>query len=155
MKIIKSENLSESQKQRIVALWNAEYPARLRHSGTASFDEYLSKLGAPEHYLLVDENENVKGWLCCFVRDGGKWFAMIVDTTEQKKGYGSRLLNEVKKFENELNGWAIDGEADRKANGEKYPSPLGFYEKNEFKIFPEIKFENQQMSAIKILWRRS
>ncbi len=154
MKIIKTENLTDAQKHRIVELWNAEYPARLRHSGVASFDEYLSKLGNPEHYLLTDDGENLKGWLACFVRDEARWFAMIVDSSEQKKGFGSRLLSEVKKFENEINGWAIDGEGETKANGEKYPSPLGFYEKNGFEILPEIKFESETMSAVKIRWVR-
>ena len=154
MRITKTETLSDAQKERIVELWNAEYPARLRHSGIASLDEYLSKLGAPEHYLLADENENIKGWLACFVRDEAKWFAMIVDSSEQKKGYGSRLLSEVKKFESEINGWAIDGETDTKASGEKYLSPLGFYEKNGFEIFPQVRLENEQMSAVKIRWRR-
>ena len=154
MKIIKTENLTDAQKQRIVELWNAEYPARLRHSGTASLDEYLSKLGAPEHYLLTNETGVVKGWLACFTRDEAKWFAMLVDTSEQKKGYGSRLLSEVKRFENELNGWAIDGETDRKANGETYASPLGFYEKNGFEILPGVRLESETMSAVKIRWTR-
>ena len=155
MKIFKTENLTDAQKRRIVELWNAEYPARLRHSGTASLDEYLSRLGAPEHYLLTDENDQVKGWLACFERDGARWFAMIVDTSEQKKGYGSRLLTEVKKFESEINGWAIDGETDVKANGERYASPLGFYEKNGFEIFRTIRLENEQMSAVKIRWSKA
>lgn len=148
----KTANLSETEKQSIVRLWNAEYPAKLRHTGTDSLDEYLSKLGNPEHYLLTDENENVKGWLACFVRDGEKWFAMIVDSSEQKKGYGSRLLSEVKKFEPEINGWAMDHEKDLKANGETYLSPIGFYLKNGFRVLSDVRRETETMSAVKIKW---
>jgi GNAT superfamily N-acetyltransferase len=154
MNITKTENLSEEQKQSIVRLWNIEYPAQLQHSGTASFDEYLSKLGRPEHYLLTDEDENIKGWLACFVREEAKWFAMIVDTSEQKKGYGSQLLSTVKEFETEINGWVMDRNADSKANGETYRSPLGFYLKNGFEVIPDVRLENEKMSAVKIKWTR-
>ena len=154
MKITKTENLSETQKQRIVELWNAEYPAQLQHSGVDSLDEYLSKLGNPEHYLLADDNENIKGWLACFVRDEEKWFAMIVDGSEQKKGYGSMLLNAVKEFETEINGWATDHEKYDKASGETYRSPVGFYEKNDFEILPDVRLESETMSAVKIKWVR-
>jgi GNAT superfamily N-acetyltransferase len=154
MKITKTENLSDAQKQSIVELWNNEYPAKLRLSGIASFDEYLSKLGNPMHYLLTDESDVIKGWLACFMREGEKWFAMIVDTSEQKKGYGSRLLSEVKRHETEFNGWVMDHERDTKANGETYASPLGFYLKNDFEILSDIRLESETMSAVKIKWRR-
>src|SRR5215203_2848560 len=108
MKITKTENLSEAQKRSIVEIWNAEYPVQLWHPDTRSFDDYLSKLGAPVHYLLRDENDRIKGWLACFVRDGEKWFAILIDSREQKKGYGAALLNRVKESEAEINGWVID-----------------------------------------------
>ena len=154
MRITKTENLSNEQKQRIVELWNNEYPVQLRHSGTASFDEYLSKLGNPEHYLLTDDDETIKGWLASFMREGEKWFAMIVDTGEQKKGYGSRLLSKVKEFETEFNGWVMDHEQAVKANGETYASPLGFYLKNDFEVLSDVRLESETMSAVKIKWQR-
>lgn len=155
MKITKTENLSDQQKQSIVQLWNAEYPAKLQHSGTDSLDEYLSKLGNPQHYLLTDADENIKGWLACFDRDGEKWFAMIVDTSEQRKGYGSQLLTEVKKYENEVNGWAMDKNEAVKSNGETYSSPIGFYLKNGFQVLNEIRLETETMSAVKIKWSKN
>lgn len=154
MKITKTDALSEDRKQSIVRLWNAEYPARLRHADTASFDEYLSKLGAPAHYLLIDDARELKGWLAAFVRDGEKWFAMIIDTSEQKKGYGSSLLSEVKQHETEINGWVMDLEEDAKANGETYRSPLGFYLKNDFEILRDVRLENEKMKAVKIRWTK-
>lgn len=154
MKITKSENLSETQKQSIIRLWNAEYPAQIQHSGIDSFDEYLSTKGNLQHYLLMDEEENMKGWLATFMRDGEKWFALLVDSLEQKKGYGTRLLNKVKEFENEINGWAIDQNKDVKANGETYLSPIGFYLKNDFEVLNEIRLETKMLSAVKIKWSR-
>lgn len=154
MKITKTENLSNEQKQRIVELWNAEYPVQLWHPDTRSFDDYLSELRNPEYYLLVDENENIKGWLACFIRRDEKWFALLIDSREQKKGYGSQLLNSVKEFEAEINGWVIDRDTDLKANGETYRSPLGFYEKNDFEILLDVRLESETMSAVKIRWVR-
>jgi len=152
--IAKTENLSEAQKQSIVRLWNAEYPVQIRHSGIDSFDEYLSTKGNLEHYLLTDTDENLKGWLATFMRDGEKWFALLVDSSEQKKGYGTRLLNKVKEFETEINGWVMDHENVLKANGERYLSPIGFYLKNGFEILREVRLENETMSAVKIKWSR-
>lgn len=154
MKITKTENLSETQKRSIVELWNAEYPAQIQHSGIDSFDEYMSVKGNLAHYLLTDENGKIKGWLATFMRDSERWFALLVDSSEQKKGYGTRLLNEVKEFENEINGWAIDREKDVKANGETYRSPIGFYLKNGFEVLSEIRLETEVLSAVKIKWRR-
>ena len=154
MNITKTENLSKEQKQSIIRLWNAEYPAQIQHSGIDSFNEYLRPKGNLEHYLLTDEEENIKGWLATFIRDGEKWFALLVDSSEQKKGYGTRLLNEVKKFENEINGWAIDREKELKANGETYLPPIGFYLKNDFEVLNDVRLENETMSAVKIKWSR-
>lgn len=154
MKITKTENLSEAEKQSIIRLWNAEYPVQLQHSGIDSFDEYLRPKGNLEHYLLRDEEENIKGWLATFIRDDEKWFALLVDSSEQKKGFGTRLLNKVKEFENEINGWVMDHEKDLKANGETYLSPIGFYLKNDFEILGGVRLENETISAVKIKWSR-
>ncbi len=152
MKITKAENLSEAQKQSIIQLWNNEYPLQIQHSDIASFDEYLSSKENLQHYLLTDDSENIKGWLATFTRDDEKWFALLVDGSEQKKGYGTMLLNKVKEFENEINGWAIDRETDVKLNGETYLSPIKFYLKNDFEVLNEVRLETETMSAVKIKW---
>jgi GNAT superfamily N-acetyltransferase len=154
VKITKTENLSEDQKQSIIRLWNAEYPAQLQHSGIDSFDEYLRPKSSLDHYLLTDDNENIKGWLATFIRDDEKWFALLVDSSEQKKGFGTRLLNKVKEFETEINGWVMDHEKSLKANGEIYLSPVGFYLKNDFEILRDVRLENETVSAVKIKWSR-
>jgi len=154
VKIIKTKDLSDEQKQGIIRIWNAEYPVQIQHSGIETFDEYLSKIGNPEHYLLTNDSEKIKGWVACFLRDDEKWFAMLVDTSEQKKGFGSRLLREVKKFETEINGWAIDGSKDLKADGRIYFSPIEFYRKNDFEIINDVRLEDGIISAVKIKWTK-
>ena len=154
MKIERTQNLTNQQKEIIVRLWNAEYPAPLAYDGVKDFDDFLSKLGEPNHFLLFDDAENLKGWLASFTRHGEIWFSMIVDTSIQKKGFGTMLLNEVKKFEDEINGWAIADDKYLKNNGEKYLSPIEFYRKNNFEILTGEKFENEKISAIKIKWKK-
>lgn len=146
--------MSEAEKQSVIRLWNAEYPAQLQHSGLDSFDEYLRPKENLEHYLLTDNGGNIKGWLATFTRDAGRWFALLVDGSEQKKGFGTRLLNRVKEFENEINGWVIDREKDFKANGAVYLSPIGFYLKNDFEVLRDVRLENETMSAVQIKWSR-
>ena len=152
MKITKTENLSNSQKLSIIRLWNDEYPAQIQHSGIDSFDEYLSIKSEIRHYLLTDKNENLKGWLATFIREDEKWFAILVDSSEQKKGYGTMLLDQMKEFETEINGWVIDRENELKSNGEMYLSPVKFYLKNGFEILFDVRLESETMSAVKIKW---
>lgn len=64
------------------------------------------------------------------------------------------LLDKVKEFENELNGWVMDHENDLKASGDIYLSPIRFYLKNDFEILNEIRLETEIMSAVKIKWSR-
>jgi len=154
VKITRTENLSEAQKQSIIRLWNAEYPVQIQHSGIDSFDEYLRPKANLRHYLLIDPDEIIRGWLATFIRDDERWFALLVDGSQQKKGFGTMLLNKVKEFENEINGWVIDRENDVKANGELYLSPIGFYLKNDFEILSDVRIENETISAVKIRWSR-
>ena len=154
MKIERTQNLTNDQKKIIIRLWNAEYPAQLAYNSVKDFNDFLSKLGEPIHFLLFDEVENLKGWLASFTRNGEIWFSMIVDTSIQKKGFGTRLLNEVKKFEDEINGWAVADDKYLKNNGEKYLSPIEFYRKNNFEILTGEKLENEKISAIKIKWKK-
>jgi len=61
-------------------------------------------------------------------------------------------LNKLKSENDILNGWVIDHKNDVKINGELYQSPLLFYEKNDFQIFPEYRLEIPILSAVKITW---
>ena len=153
MKIVEQNELSTEQKSRIVEMWNAEYPSSLVHSGISSFEDYLNKLGDQKHFLLVDEAGEISGWAMIFVRDEAKWFAIIIDSKLQGKGFGIKLLDALKAAENHFYGWVIDTDDFRKANGEKYRSPLGFYKKIGFIVHEDEKLIKENISGVKIEWK--
>ncbi len=145
--------LSQQQKEIITQLWNAEYPEQIKYENVAGFEAFLDRIAEHKHFLLFDENENLKAWLVSFNRENERWFSIIVDGSEQKKGYGTRLLNEVKLHESELNGWVVPDDNFLKTNGEKYLSPLEFYRKNGFTILENITNEKADLYFVKINWK--
>ena len=154
MRIEKTSNLTVAQKEIITRLWNAEYPENLKYGGVEDFEEFLNKQTDRRHFLLYDENGQIKGWLMTFTRDSERWFSVIIDTSAQKKGYGTALLNEIKSRETEINGWVVAGDDYLKTNGEKYRSPLEFYRKNGFSVLSDVKLEKQDLVAVKINWKK-
>lgn len=100
------------------------------------------------------ENNSIGGWYFDFVREQEKWFAIILDSSLQGKGFGTKLLNMAKEKEPELNGWVIDRDTDRKRNGDLYRSPLPFYLKNGFEKISDTRLELEKISAVKITWRK-
>lgn len=154
MRIERTPDLTAEQKETITRLWNAEYPENINYAGAAEFEEFLNKQTNRQHFLLFDENENLKGWLMTFTRDGERWFSVIIDGTDQKKGYGTTLLNEVKRFESEIHGWVVAHDDYLKSNGEKYRSPIGFYRKNGFAVLDDVKLEKQDFTLVKIKWTK-
>ena len=70
------------------------------------------------------------------------------------KGFGTLLLNELKKNNTVLNGWVTDHQNDVKQNKESYLSPIEFYSKNGFSVSKNIRIENDKISAVKITWER-
>jgi GNAT superfamily N-acetyltransferase len=151
MEIKLADFLSEDQKEQIVKLWNAEYPAGLAYESMSGFDEYLSKTGNPLHYL-IEEDHHLIGWMATFERENERWFSIILDSMHQNKGLGRLLLNEAKKEVQSLNGWVADHNKVFKLNGEPYPSPLAFYLKNGFKVLDDIRLKTEKISAVKIQW---
>lgn len=154
MKVIKQTELNDKQKAEILKLWNNEYPEKLVYNKVTDFENYLNKLTEQNHYLLLDKNEEINGWATTFIRENEKWFAIIVSEKLHGKGFGTKMLNELKKNENTLNGWVIDHNSDKKINGNFYYSPLEFYLKNEFEALPETRLELDIMSAVKIKWTK-
>jgi len=150
MKFIKKEVLTEGQKEEIYSLWNDEYPEKLTHRNLESFEDYLDGVAQKLHLLLLDDQEQIIGWLFLFERNEEDWLAMIVAGKLQGKGYGTRLLKEAMLHTDTLNGWVIDHFNDRKLNGDIYRSPLAFYLKNGFRLVAEERFESAKMSAVKI-----
>ena len=116
MRIIKTNILSLQQKKAIYILWNKEYPINLTYLAFEELENYLRNLKNQRHLLLIDENEIVKGWYFDFIRENEKWFAMILDSQIQGKGFGTHLLNEAKQSVTELNGWVIDHNNYKKTN---------------------------------------
>ncbi len=153
MRIVKSETLTASQKEDIVKIWNAEYPVSLSYDSVKGFDDYLSKLTDIHHFFILD-NLSVIAWMCVFTRDEERWFAMIINSSHQKKGLGKQLLQTAKKEYNLLNGWVVDKESYLKENGLPYISPLQFYFKNDFEIIKDSRLEMPHLSAVRVRWQK-
>jgi len=149
---IEKSELSELDKVQTCQLWNNEYPEKLTFSSHDDFEEYLTKLSALSHILMLDNSGNIRGWYFDFIRENKKWFVVILDSNIHGLGYGTTILNEAKKKESELNGWVIDHNTDRKRNGEIYKSPLGFYMQNGFIKLSECRMELDVISAVRIKW---
>ena len=152
MKVIRIKNLTEGQREKILKIWNAEYPSNLKFSGLDDLNQYLEKLEDLVHYCVNGDKKELIAWLATFNRQEERWIVMLVDPTQQKKGLGTFLLNNAKQDVAELNGWVIDHNKDRKENGDLYSSPLNFYVRNGFEVLKDIRFENGKLSAVKIKW---
>lgn len=154
MKITNTHQLNHQQKEQILQLWNNEYPEKLAYKNIEGFENYLEKLSKVNHFLLSNDDEKIQGWAITFERESETWFAIILSDNLHGKGWGTKVLNELKQNKNELNGWVIDNSNDKKRNGSFYKSPLEFYLKNEFKILSDIRLELEIMSAVKIKWAK-
>ena len=145
--------LNEIHKQSIYKLWNAEYPEKLSFKNDDELNNYLRNLINPIHFFMVDEKSQIQGWSVIFERDYEKWFAIIINSDYHKIGLGKKMLDRLKIYTNELNGWVIDHQNEVKLNGEIYNSPLNFYLKNNFKEITENILELDKISAVKINWK--
>lgn len=154
MKIISSTYLTDIQKDAAYNLWNNEYPRNLQYKNISEFDEYLDGLLDKKHYLLINSQGIMLAWAITFKRSNEKYFAIIINNKIHSKGYGTAILNEIKKEEQHLVGWVIDHERDSKINGDKYLSPLAFYKKNHFTIIQDSRLESETISAVKIVWKK-
>ena len=151
MEIIETKELSQQQKHEILTIWNTEYPLKLGYNSIDKFEEYLFNLTNSTHYLAMKEH-SVVGWLSVFERENEIWFVMIIDSEQQGRGLGSKLLAIAKEKNLKLNGWVIDHDSDQKPDGTTYRSPVKFYTKNGFTIFSEERLELEIISAVKINW---
>ena len=154
MKIQYTRSLNTKQKEGIIDLWNKEYPARLQHKDIAGLDEYLKGLENASHYFMIDPDGDIKGWAGAFDREGERWFAIIVASTESGKGYGSMLMDALKRDNTKLSGWVIDSDNYTKSNGQPYASPLKFYLKNGFEVSEAQRLETDLISAAKIVIKK-
>ena len=154
MEFITQIELSKTDKKEILSLWNNEYPEKLNYQMLSEFEKYLGNLIEQSHILMKSENQSIKGWYFDFFRENEKWFAIILDSKFQGKGFGTKLLNLGKEKETMLNGWVIDKKDVRRKNGELYKSPLNFYLKNGFEKLDNERLELEKISAVKIKWKK-
>jgi len=96
MKYLNTTILNKTQKSQIKDLWNKEYPISIKHETQKDFENYLSNLTDQHHILIENENGEIKAWYFDFERDEERWFAMIVGSEIQEKGYGKGLINKGK-----------------------------------------------------------
>lgn len=102
----------------------------------------------------MTDNDDIAGWAATHSVELARGFFIMLDGEYHGKGYGTTLLNELKKEGQKLFGWAIDHDNDLKLNGQPYPSPIRFYLKNGFTVNNNLRMENEQISAVNILWER-
>lgn len=152
MDLVKKSVLTKSEKGIVWSLWNEVYPVNIQHASIADLDHYLNALIELEHYLLYDDTNQIAAWAFTFNREEENWFAILLFPAYQNQGYGSKLLNEIKKHSSVLNGWVIEHNNYLKQNGENYLSPMPFYLKNNFVICKDIRLETDKISAVKIEW---
>lgn len=154
MQVKRTQQLTKKQKKNIIDLWNEEYPEALSLSDVNAFDDYLEGLSDKHHLLVIDDKEDVAGWLIDFIRGGERCFAMLLHVSSQGKGYGTKLLDTAKQTNTELNGWVIDNNEQQKQNGQNYKSPTGFYKKNDFEIVHGIQSKKNGIKGIKVRWEK-
>lgn len=154
MMFVDTDFLNLEQKTSITALWNQEYPEKLKLPTVTDFENYLASLQDLNQIILTDDANSIKGWLAYFKRDGEKWFAMLIDPSLQGKGWGSGFLGLAKQRNTELNGWVIDNDTELKQNGEAYKSPLSFYLKNGFEVSDNVIIEKKGVRGIKVSWKQ-
>lgn len=135
-------------------LWNLEYPAKLAYDRIDDFDIYINALESAIH-ILVRINNEIVGWATKFLRNGNRWFAIILSSDIQGRRIGSKIMMHLKDNEEILDGWVIDHNDDRKINGDFYLSPLNFYLKQGFEIIKEQRLELPTLSAVKISWKNN
>ncbi len=144
----------EEQRRQICQLWNQEYPKRLKFQDLEAFTSYLNKLKIKKQYVIYLQEERIRGWAFVFERDNKTWFAIILASEFQGKGVGTKIFRRIQLEEEELYGWVIDHDMERKSNGEMYKSLLGFYLRNGFEILQEQRLETDNISAVKMVWRK-
>lgn len=154
LKALPTEQLTKEQKERLFQLWNKEYPATLAFDDLKAMDAYLENLDDVHHTLYVDAEDEIQGWYFDFVRDDDRWFVIFLDEKYQRRGQGTQILNDAKKARPELHGWSVDHNHEIKKDGSPYLSPLAFYEKNGFEIVGDMRMDDENLSVVKVRWKR-
>lgn len=149
MEIIKTKSLTLIQSEQINALWNSEYPVKLKDR----FPILLEGTTWHNHYLVEDSKHLIIAWAVLFEHSNQIRFSIIVSREHQGKGLGILLLDQLKSEQNEFFGWVIDHNNDLKLSGENYTSPLSFYLKQGFEIIPNQRIDTEMIQAVLVGWK--
>jgi len=122
MQIIKTKILTPQQEEQIDKLWNEEYAVKLADR----FKLLLEGVQNYNHYILEDEQQNLRAWAVDFDKENEIRFSIIVRSDQKGKGLGSSLVEKLKLENEEFYGWVIDHDNDIKSNGENYKTPIPF-----------------------------
>ena len=154
MKVEMVSKLAAGEINAVYKIWNDVYPTQINYADIGGFEQYLQNLGDTDHYLVTDTDCHIVGCAFTFIRDGGRWFGIIIDEQNQGQGIGTMLMQELMTRYEQLSGWVIDHDRYCIANGAPYFSPLNFYIKNGFGVCNTVRLETEQLSAVKIQWNR-
>lgn len=146
-----AKHLSDADREAILHLWNTHYPRELCYTDAAELAEYLAGLHHSRHVLVEDTEQNLLGWLCTFERDSSEWFVIILDDKVQRKGLGSRLMEDIQASYASLRGWMLESNDLVRRDGSPYASPARFYSKLGFELADEV-LEAKGLTFSKILW---
>jgi GNAT superfamily N-acetyltransferase len=135
-------------------IWNNVYPACIA-ADELRFQAWIGALEEPFFLLLWDNNkQELLGWCCAFLRQGMRWFTVLIDESAQGKGIGTKLMQELMSRYNALSGWVVDTDQYTTLKGIPYRSPLEFYRKLGFLIHPNIVFPDPKLRAICTTWQK-
>lgn len=148
MEITKTKTLTTHQSDQINQLWNDEYPLKLKDR----FPILLDGADWYNHYIILDEEQNVIAWAVDFEKEKQIRFSIIVASKHKGKGLGGLLIDKLKEENKEFYGWVIDHNDDLKSNGEHYQTPMPFYLKHGFEILNDIRIDNEMIKAVLIKW---
>lgn len=151
------EQLTEEQKSAVVKLWNHEYPIDFTLDGTTALDASIGHLVGQEHIVLTNSVKELVGWMIIFdftlKEQDNRWFILLVDRCHQRQGLGTQLLNSAKRRNDNLNGWIAFEEGLLRSDNLMYPLPTAFYEKQDFIVHQDVKWEARPFETAMISWK--
>lgn len=149
MKIHRSVTLSAKHDAEIDALWNTEYPLKLKDR----FALLLEDATLTIHFYVLNQEDEIIAWSVLFEKENDLRFSIIVASNYQKEGLGSALLAEMKKEGVPFSGWVIDHDSDLRSDGSNYTSPLNFYLKNGFSIDESCRLKTEMIQAVLVRYQ--
>lgn len=149
MNIHQTESLSTKQFSEINALWNEEYPLKLKDRLALLLEDNTKTI----HFYILDEFGKVIAWSVLFEKEQDLRFSILVSRKHQKQGLGSALLTEMKKENLAFSGWVIDHDLDLRSDESNYMSPLSFYLKNGFTVDESHRLNNEMIKAVLVRYQ--